>query len=220
MNKTIKDIFDEKINKKEIYNKVLFKLERKNSMKNNSVLRYVIPTFVMIIICAIFVVNNKKVGVDKQNIFVNEIKNKDEVIGDIDGRYEEISLNEIEKILPFVKDVIIPNNLEGNRTGLMYASNDVTSERYNMLIGYSIMYFNDDELVDIFVSETEKVRPRCLYYITDEMKPSFINGIEIKIGKYGNEYIVTFSYDNKYFDIETRNIDKNSLITLIKSIIK
>ena len=151
MNKTIKDIFDEKINKKEIYNKVLFKLERKNSMKNNSVLRYVIPTFVMIIICAIFVVNNKEVGVDKQNIFVNEIKNKDEVIGDIDGRYEEISLNEIEKILPFVKDVIIPNNLEGNRTGLMYASNDVTSERYNMLIGYSIMYFNDDELVDIFV---------------------------------------------------------------------
>ena len=204
MNKTIKDIFDEKINKKEIYNKVLFKLERKNSMKNNSVLRYVIPTFVMIIICAIFVVNNKEVGVDKQNIFVNE----------------EISLNEIEKILPFVKDVLIPNNLEGNRTGLMYASNDVTSERYNMLIGYSIMYFNDDELVDIFVSETEKVRPRCLYYITDEMKPSFINGIEIKIGKYGNEYIVTFSYDNKYFDIETRNIDKNSLITLIKSIIK
>ena len=174
----------------------------------------------MIIICAIFVVNNKEVGVDKQNIFVNEIKNKDEVIGDIDGRYEEISLNEIEKILPFVKDVIIPNNLEGNRTGLMYASNDVPSERYNMLIGYSIMYFNDDELVDIFVSETEKVRPRCLYYITDEMKPSFINGIEIKIGKYGNEYIVTFSYDNKYFDIETRNIDKNSLITLIKSIIK
>lgn len=220
MNKTIKDIFDEKINKKEIYNKVLFKLERKNSMKNNSVLRYVIPTFVMIIICAIFVVNNKEVGVDKQNIFVNEIKNKDEVIGDIDGRYEEISLNEIEKILPFVKDVIIPNNLEENRTGLMYASNDVTSERYNMLIGYSIMYFNDDELVDIFVSETEKVRPRCLYYITDEMKPSFINDIEIKIAKYGNEYIVTFSYDNKYFDIETRNIDKNSLITLIKSIIK
>lgn len=158
MNKTIKDIFDEKINKKEIYNKVLFKLERKNSMKNNSVLRYVIPTFVMIIICAIFVVNNKEVGVDKQNIFVNEIKNKDEVIGDIDGRYEEISLNEIEKILPFVKDVIIPNNLEENRTGLMYASNDVTSERYNMLIGYSIMYFNDDELVDIFVSETEKDR--------------------------------------------------------------
>ena len=154
MNKTIKDIFDEKINKKEIYNKVLFKLERKNSMKNNSVLRYVIPTFVMIIICAIFVVNNKEVGVDKQNIFVNEIKNKDEVIGDIDGRYEEISLNEIEKILPFVKDVIIPNNLEENRTGLMYASNDVTSERYNMLIGYSIMYFNDDELVDIFVSES------------------------------------------------------------------
>ena len=132
MNKTIKDIFDEKINKKEIYNKVLFKLERKNSMKNNSVLRYVIPTFVMIIICAIFVVNNKEVGVDKQNIFVNEIKNKDEVIGDIDGRYEEISLNEIEKILPFVKDVIIPNNLEENRTGLMYASNDVTSERYNI----------------------------------------------------------------------------------------
>lgn len=77
--------------------------------------------------------------------------------------------------------MIIPNNLEGNRTGLMYASNDVTSERYNMLIGYSIMYFNDDELVDIFVSETEKVRPRCLYYITDEMKPSFINGIEIKL---------------------------------------
>ena len=84
---------EEKINKKEIYNKVLFKLERKNSMKNNSVLRYAIPTFVMIIICAIFVVNNKEVGVDKQNIFVNEIKNKDEVIGDIDGRYEEISLN-------------------------------------------------------------------------------------------------------------------------------
>ena len=51
MNKTIKDIFDEKINKKEIYNKVLFKLERKNSMKNNSVLRYVIPTFVMCNIC-------------------------------------------------------------------------------------------------------------------------------------------------------------------------
>lgn len=220
MNKTIKDIFDEKINKKEIYNKVLFKLERENSMKNNSFLRYVIPTFVMIIICAIFVVNNKEVGVDKQNIFVNEIKNKDEVIGDIDGRYEEISLNEIEKILPFVKDVIIPNNLEENRTGLMYASNDVTSERYNMLIGYSIMYFNDDELVDIFVSETQKVRPRCLYYITDEMRPSYINDTEIKIGKYGNEYIVTFSYDNKYFDIETRNIDEKSLITLIKSIIK
>ena len=71
----------------------------------------------------------------------------------------------------------------------------------------------------ITIAYSESNTPIRDYFI-DDGKSSIIKNTNLVISKYNTMYIVTFKYNDIYFDIETSNIEENELIDLLESIIK
>ena len=71
------------------------------------------------------------------------------------------------------------------------------------------------------IAFSDKYEPLRDYFFDDKgSKISKINDIELKIYKYENSYMTSFTYNNINFDIETNDISEQEFINLILSIIK
>ena len=122
---------------------------------------------------------------------------------DIDGRSEDITTDDLYKIYPLLKDIVVPNDYNIDGIIKCYLFNDDTG-KYDKLYGYNIIYSGgNNKYIDIFILIDTTKRLRCFGIDTDEMKSSIINGNSIKIMGEDKNYYAIFSYNNINFDIET-----------------
>lgn len=213
--KVLKDIFDEKINKEDIYRYVTNK-------KNNyyGVLKYA----VLFLICLGIVLFNFKNNVFKENniyddnIYINEVK----TFGNNDIDVNIMNINEstniyfsdgLEEAYPFLK-----------RSKSLYENDDEILKKYENDIYFAItenddenpfskihnliyVYKNKDGKGKIIVAFAKDKKPlRDYFFETKNNKPSNIKNKDITIYKYENTYFVEFEDNGIYYDIESTNV--------------
>lgn len=224
LNKVITNDFDITNN----YTSIRKKMERGNKM--NKIFKYsLVPMAIVIAITSVFLLNKKNSTI---NVLDSNVKNNDVIIVnnidnnfdnaklDIDGRSEDITTDDLYKIYPLLKDIVLPNDYNINGIIKCYLFNDDTG-KYDKLYGYNIIYSDgNNKYIDIFILIDTTKRLRCFSIDTDEMKSSIINGNSIKIMGEDKYYYAIFSYNNINFDIETTGISEEEFIQLIKSMVK
>ena len=197
--------FNKHINKDE--NLKIIK-ERMNK-RNMKYLKYsLIPICLLLVISLYLITNNNEPDIfdDTKEIYINEIDNMNLTSLDSDIRVEN---NYMVEIYDELLNIVIPTDLNKMNGSAIFLSD-------NTLNNYVIEYFNDERRITIAYSKTNT--PIRDYFI-DDGKSSIINNTNLVISKYNTMYIVTFKYNDIYFDIETSNIKENELITLLESII-
>ena len=224
LNKVITNDFDITNN----YTSIRKKMERGNKM--NKIFKYsLVPMAIVIAMTSVFLFNKKN---STNNVLDSNVKNNDVIIVnnidnnfdnaklDIDGRSEDITSDDLYKIYPLLKDIVVPNDYNINRIIKCYLFNDDTG-KYDKLYGYNIIYSGgNNKYIDIFILTATTKRLRCFSIDTDEMRNSIINGNSIKIMGEDKNYYAIFSYNNINFDVETTGISEGEFIQLIKSIVK
>lgn len=224
LNKVITNDFDITNN----YTSMRKKMERGNKM--NKIFKYsLVPMAIVITLASVFLLNKKN---SINNVLDRNVKNNDVIIInsvdnnsdnaklDIDGRSEDITTDDLYKIYPLLKDIVVPNDYNINGIIKCYLFNDDTG-KYDKLYGYNIIYSGgNNKYIDIFILIDTTKRLRCFSIDTDEMRNSIINGNSIKIMGENKNYYAIFSYNNINFDIETTGISEGEFIQLIKSIVK
>ena len=224
LNKVITNDFDITNN----YTSIRKKMERGNKM--NKIFKYsLVPMAIVIAMTSVFLFNKKN---STNNVLDSNVKNNDVIIVnnidnnfdnaklDIDGRSEDITTDDLYKIYPLLKDIVVPNDYNINRIIKCYLFNDDTG-KYDKLYGYTIIYSGgNNKYIDIFILIDTTKRLRCFSIDTDEMKSSIVNNTNIKIMGENKNYYAIFSYNNINFDIETAGISEEDVIQLLKSIIK
>ena len=216
LNKVITNDFDITNN----YTSIRKKMERGNKM--NKIFKYsLVPMAIVITITSVFLFNKKN---STNNVLDSNVKNNDVIIVnnidnnfddaklDIDGRSEDITTDDLYKIYPLLKDIVVPNDYNINGIIKCYLFNEDTG-KYDKLYGYN-------KYIDIFILTATTKRLRCFSIDTDEMKSSIVNNTNIKIMGEDKYYYAIFSYNNINFDIETAGISEEDFIQLLKSIIK
>ena len=215
LNKVITNDFDITNN----YTSIRKKMERGNKM--NKIFKYsLVPMAIVITLASVFLLNKRS---NTNNVLDSDVKNNDVIIVnsidnnsdnaklDIDGRSEDITTDDLYKIYPLLKDIVVPNDYNINGIIKCYLFNDDTG-KYDKLYGYNIIYSGgNNKYIDIF---------RCFSIDTGKMRNSIINGNNIKIMGEDKNYYAIFSYNNINFDIETTGISEGEFIQLIKSIVK
>lgn len=213
--KVLKDIFDEKINKEDIYRYVT------NKKRNNyyGVLNYA----VLIIICIGIVLFKFKNNVFKENntyddnIYINEVKtfgnnDIDVTIMNINESTNIYFSDDLEKAYPFLK-----------RSKNLYENDDEILKKYETDIYFAITE-NDDEnpfskihnLIYAYKNKhgkgkitvafaKDKKTLRDYFFETKNNKTSNIKNKEITIYKYENTYFTEFEDNGIYYDIESTN---------------
>lgn len=224
LNKVITNDFDITNN----YTSIRKKMERGNKM--NKIFKYsLVPMAIVITLASVFLLNKRS---NTNNVLDSDVKNNDVIIVnsidnnsdnaklDIDGRSEDITTDDLYKIYPLLKDIVVPNDYNINGIIKCYLFNDDT-DKYDKLYGYNIIYSGgNNKYIDIFILTATTKRLRCFSIDTDEMKSSIINGNSIKIMGEDKNYYAIFSYNNINFDVETTGISEGEFIQLIKSIVK
>lgn len=224
LNKVITNDFDITNN----YTSIRKKMERGNKM--NKIFKYsLVPMAIVITLASVFLFNKKN---STNNVLDSNVKNNDVIIVnsidnnsdnaklDIDGRSEDITTDDLYKIYPLLKDIVVPNDYNINGIIKCYLFNDDTG-KYDKLYGYNIIYSGgNNKYIDIFILIDTTKRLRCFSIDTDEMRNSIINGNSIKIMGEDKNYYAIFSYNNINFDVETTGISEGEFIQLIKSIVK
>ena len=224
LNKVITNDFDITNN----YTSIRKKMERGNKM--NKIFKYsLVPMAIVITLASVFLLNKRS---NTNNVLDSDVKNNDVIIVnsidnnsdnaklDIDGRSEDITTDDLYKIYPVLKDIVVPNDYNINGIIKCYLFNDDTG-KYDKLYGYNIIYSGgNNKYIDIFILIDTTKRLRCFSIDTDEMRNSIINGNNIKIMGENKYYYAIFSYNNINFDIETTGISEEEFIQLLKSIVK
>lgn len=224
LNKVITNDFDITNN----YTSIRKKMKRGNKM--NKIFNYsLVPMAIVITLASVFLLNKRS---NTNNVLDSDVKNNDVIIVnsidnnsdnaklDIDGRSEDITTDDLYKIYPLLKDIVVPNDYNINGIIKCYLFNDDTG-KYDKLYGYNIIYSGgNNKYIDIFILIDTTKRLRCFSIDTDEMRNSIINGNSIKIMGEDKNYYAIFSYNNINFDVETTGISEGEFIQLIKSIVK
>lgn len=152
------------------------------------------------------------------NIELNINKIKDMLMTQLDADTKTIDVEELPEKFNFMEDVIIPEKYKLESSYNVYVKESKDIEEYNILHDYVFIYKKDD-LNDIKIAFSEIENPLRDYYIEEGEKISKIGDVEVIISQWKQMYIVSFEYENIYFDIETTGITENQLITLLESII-
>ena len=224
LNKVITNDFDITNN----YTSIRKKMGRGNKM--NKIFKYsLVPMAIVITLASVFLLNKRS---NTNNVLDSDVKNNDVIIVnsidnnfdnaklDIDGRSEDITTDDLYKIYPLLKDIVVPNDYNINGIIKCYLFNDDTG-KYDKLYGYNIIYSGgNNKYIDIFILIDTTKRLRCFSIDTGKMRNSIINGNNIKIMGEDKNYYAIFSYNNINFDIETTGISEEEFIQLIKSIVK
>lgn len=235
--KIIKETFDKHFNINVVHDDIIKKIECKEKQIHKKYILVPITVFLVAGIFIYFLLYNHQIEYQKNDIKTNSDIVRINVIedekllfeeskylhADIDGRFVSKTTEELLKQFPFIQNLEIPLRLQENtRVGEMYASSNPESEFYHKLSGYYLVYSygENNSSIEIFFSKTNKERARCTSLIKTDLEDSLVNNIPIKIVKYYNDYLVLFQYQDLYFDIETRNIEEEELIGLIRSIVK
>lgn len=214
--KVLKDIFDEKINKEDVYRYVT------NKKKNNyyGVFKYA----VLIIICIGIVLFKFKTNVFKENntyddnIYINEVKtfgnnDIDVTIMNINESTNIYFSDDLEEAYPFLKRSkslyeIDDEILKNYETDIYFAITENDDENpFSKIHNLIYAYKNKDEKGKITVSFDKDKKPlRDYFFETKSNKQSSIKNKKVTIYKYENTYFTEFHDNGIYYDIESTNV--------------
>ena len=191
--------------------------------------------YVLSSICAVFILGiGIFVGVNKNllpgntvdigktdandGVELNINKIKDMSMTSLDADVKTIELENLPEEFTFIENLQIPEEYNFENGYTVYTRENTDTAEYNILHDYVLNYRKDD-LNDIKIAFSEIEAPIRDYFIGDGDKISKIGNVELKVSQWENMYIVTFEYNDIYFDIETTGITENELVDLLKSII-
>lgn len=210
MPKTIKEIINNKINKDEIYDKII-------NHKDKKIVNYrlALTSFVLIILVSVYFIKLS----NKSNIYNSIIINKEEIsIDEIKNNNDfNLSTYSTTSAMKTKFNLSIPSNLINKKVYRVYAKKDKESLSY--FHEYNIIYFDKDENSYIkiaFSKEYEPFTDDLSNYSIDE-SISILNN-ETLLYKYNEYYSLKFNYHNYNYYINSKNISKSDLMKLIYSI--
>ena len=227
---SLKTEMDKEFDREKNYHSIISKIERVNPMKKK---KYIfIPTFALaMVVVAIIGYNFIKTLIPKQinilrydeslEITLNINEMKELALTSLDADIKMIEIEELPEKFSFMNDINIPENLELDNCYNIYTRNSIEEPEYDVLHDYVFDYHTGDNIMrNITIAFSEIDKPLRDYYIDNQELKSKIGDVELEISQYKNMYIVTFSYNNLNFDIETNGITEDELVELLVSIIK
>ena len=149
---------------------------------------------------------------------LNINKLKDMSMTSLDADVKTIELETLPKEFTFIENLLIPEEYEFENGYTVYTRANTDTEEYNVLHDYVLNYRKND-LNEIKIAFSKVESPIRDYFIGDGEKISKIGDVELKVSQWEKIYIVTFEYNDIYFDIETTGITESQLVDLLKSII-
>ena len=205
-------------------------IRKEFGMKTNKKIIYVLSS-----ICAVFILGiGIFVGVNKNllpgntvdigktdandGVELNINKIKDMSMTSLDADVKSIELENLPEEFTFIENLQIPEEYNFENGYTVYTRENTDTAEYNVLHDYILNYRKDD-LNDIKIAFSGIEAPIRDYFIGDGDKISKIGNVELKVSQWENMYIVTFEYNDIYFDIETTGITESQLVDLLKSII-
>ena len=194
--------------------------------------------YVLSSICAVFILGiGILVGVNKNVLPCNTVdiaqsdgkgegvkvelninKVKDMSMTSLDADVKIIEIENLPEEFTFVENLLVPNEYEFENGYTVYIRENIDTAEYNVLHDY-VLNYRQDELNEIKIAFSKVESPIRDYFIGDGEKISKIGNVELKVSQWEKMYIVTFEYNDIYFDIETTGITENELVDLLKSII-
>lgn len=225
---------EQDINPTNNYNKIIQIIEKGVEMKKkNNLLKWsLVPLCLIVVISGILFLNSKnksnnllenKPYIDKDNnitLNINNISN----LG-MSKLNAEIK-NGVNIPYPFKVDennnqeIVIPKDLTQYKNFIVYTKKDKDSKEYNFIANYIMIISNgDDREIEIKYSK-ENTPLRDYYFSEDGSKTTTINGIDLKIYKYKENFYTAFKYNDYNFDIETSNITEQEFSNYLVSILK
>ena len=232
----LKKAMERDFNKDKIYHEIVKKMERGANM--NKVLKYsLVPICFIAVICGIIIFNNNskelqsKPTIDKLTLKENEnnneiyVNNFDKASGalKIDADVKPVSLSELPSKFNYISSLDIPKDLKQTEMYSLYFSDDgkeIKNRKYDILHDYVIWYENEEDQRKIKIAFSEIDKPVRDYQLGESEKMSKINNVDVEISKYKDLYLVTFKYNDLFFDVETNQITIEELVDVLESIIK
>ena len=212
----MRKVFDDNFNIINMRNQILLKSERKDNVMNRF-FKLAIPVCLVVIMCSVIYFGYDNVDLKtNDNIYVNNLE--DVLQKDMVFEVEEIDFESIPNKFNFILDVNISKTFKLVRKYNLYTRSNLEVNAFDILRDYVFEYTNENG-GQIIISFSEIGKPLRDYYIIDG-KSSKINDIDVIIAQYENTFMVTFEYNNIFFDIETNNITIEELKSLLKSIVK
>lgn len=228
----LKKMYDNYSNKEKNYQIIIERIEERKKMNKLYKYAYVFTLLLALVIGGAFMfqisssnllnqktnINHKKTVEDK--IVINSKNNSDVFTGSVklDAKIENININDITNKFN-LKNIVIPNTYKYGNSYVLYIRGDREIKYYNILHDYVINYEKSDGY-NIIIAISEVSSPiRDYHFDNTNDKESVINQTKLFITKYSNSYIVTFTKDDAYYDIETTGINEEELIDLLKSVI-
>ncbi len=231
----LKNAIDKDINKTKNYNLVINNMDKGSNNKKHLWKLCFVPICLSILIIGIMFINQNRLTNElsqnfntdeEQNLKLNiNILNNDEIIS-LDTNVDIILDNNINIPYPFKYDggeIIIPHDLDKSNTYIVYTNankDSYDSLSYNVLYNYILCYTNDNGRNIKVAYSKDNIPIRDYFFKDNGLKTTTINGIELKIYQFENNYFTNFNYNNYNFDIETSNITEKELSDFLLSIIK
>lgn len=166
-------------------------------------------------------IGKTEVNINKEESLVVELNiNKLKVMemADLDADIKTIDIDKLPEEFKFMEISLIPEEYEFENIHTVYTRENINIEEYNILHDYILNYKKDD-LNNIKIAFSKVEQPLRDYFIQEGDKISKIGDVELKISQWEEMYIVTFEYEDIYFDIETTGITENQLVDLLESLI-
>lgn len=201
--KIIKETFQEELDSKKMREEILLKAEKPPTRNY----KFAIPLCTMVFVLGFFLFPyylSKK----SNHIIINQLEGTSSLARMSNNVVQELDVERIS--FPFLKDIVLPDDFKEEKE----------SQEYRLLEEDTIFLFSyqgkENRKILITVGENRLSRSSLN---EDIQKQSKINGHSVSIYCQNDTYLAVFEFENYYFDIETNNVSKKELITLLKSIL-
>ena len=136
----------------------------------------------------------------------------------LDADIQTMEMTEVPANIQFINNIKVPEGYQLESSYNVYIRSERNIAKYDLLHDYVFSYKKDStNSIIIAVSEIEE--PLRDYYIDGGEKLSKIGDTQLIISRWKDMYIVTFEYNDLYFDIETTGVTENQLVDLLESLI-
>lgn len=215
---TFKEVFDTKINQQQIKQSVIKKRKRQQIVQRT------------LFMCCVFILlvplvsklninsleNPPLHGFNNPTIRINEFEGMGLTKLDIDAKI--IPTIDLSQHYEFIQKLNL-DQIYTLDSYALYVKESKDAKEYNILDSYVLYYTNEQQHIRIAFSETNE--PIRDYYVSRERPATTIfNEIECIFYQYEDIFMVTFQYNNIYFDIETSDVEIEEVIQLVKTILE
>lgn len=231
MNKIIKETYETHLNEDENLIMIQNKLSHQKSLTYQYKIFFALSCM---IIASLFFF--QKGNIESNNeIIINDLTVENDALLDVrvstsiyrslDPKEEKIS-EIFFKDYPFLKNIVIPEDLNNHSYYTLYDYNEKTDD-CDIYFGDELVASNDTRELSLFISDINPYKPSCFIYddaqLIEDTKESKIKNSSMKIIQKGQDennyyhYIVFLKLEKYNIEIET-NINKTELLELLTSI--